>query len=71
MGLTSMSFIVLIQNMVSWEQRGIATASNQFMLSIGNTVGVALTWRKSANSRISGLFNEAYLSIRKCDIGYS
>ena len=42
MGLTSTSFIVLIQNMVSWEQRGIATASNQFMLSIGNTVGVAL-----------------------------
>lgn len=42
MGLTSTSFIILIQNMVSWEQRGIATASNQFMLSIGNTVGAAL-----------------------------
>lgn len=42
MGLTSTAFIVMIQNMVSWEQRGIATASNQFMLSIGNTVGAAL-----------------------------
>ncbi len=42
MGLTSTSFIVLIQNMVSWEERGIATASNQFMLNIGNTVGAAL-----------------------------
>ena len=56
MGLTSTSFIVLIQDMVSWEQRGIATASNQFMLSIGNTVGAAL---------LGGILNsrfQAYLS---------
>ncbi|RID87620.1 DHA2 family efflux MFS transporter permease subunit [Peribacillus asahii] len=42
MGLTSTSFIVLIQNKVSWEQRGIATASNMFMRNVGNTVGAAL-----------------------------
>lgn len=56
MGLTSTSFIVLIQDMVNWEQRGIATASNQFMLSIGNTVGAAL---------LGGILNsrfQAYLS---------
>jgi MFS family permease len=42
MGLTSTSFIVLIQNMVTWEQRGIATASNMFMSNVGNTFGAAL-----------------------------
>lgn len=42
MGLTSTSFIVLIQNTVEWERRGIATASNLFMRNLGNTVGAAL-----------------------------
>lgn len=42
MGLTSTAFIVLIQDMVSWEQRGIATASNMFMRNVGNTMGAAL-----------------------------
>src|SRR5699024_11401526 len=31
MGLTSTTFIVAIQNHVSWKTRGIATASNMFM----------------------------------------
>lgn len=56
MGLTSTSFIVLIQNMVSWEQRGIATASNQFMLSIGNTVGAAL---------LGGILNSSFQAYLK------
>ena len=43
--------------MVSWEQRGIATASNQFMVSIGNTVGVALLGG-ILNSRFKSVFNE-------------
>ncbi|PLT34556.1 MDR family MFS transporter [Bacillus sp. V5-8f] len=42
MGLTSTSFIVMIQDTVSWERRGIATASNMFMRNLGNTVGAAL-----------------------------
>ncbi|MBS4177299.1 MDR family MFS transporter [Lederbergia citrea] len=42
MGLTSTSFIVLIQGAVAWKQRGIATASNMFMRNLGNTVGAAL-----------------------------
>ncbi|RFU69894.1 MDR family MFS transporter [Bacillus sp. V59.32b] len=42
MGLTSTSFIVLIQSTVSWERRGIATASNMFMRNFGTTVGAAL-----------------------------
>ncbi|RDI47639.1 MDR family MFS transporter [Falsibacillus pallidus] len=42
MGLTSTAFIVSIQSTVSWEKRGIATASNMFMRNLGNTVGAAL-----------------------------
>lgn len=42
MGLTLTAFIVSIQSTVSWQQRGIATASNMFMRNLGNTVGAAL-----------------------------
>jgi EmrB/QacA subfamily drug resistance transporter len=42
MGLSSTAFIVLIQSTVSWQQRGIATASNSFMRNMGNTIGAAL-----------------------------
>ncbi|MGG3738422.1 MDR family MFS transporter [Aeribacillus pallidus] len=42
MGLSTTSFIVSIQSTVSWERRGIATASNMFMRSLGSTVGAAL-----------------------------
>lgn len=42
MGLTSTSFIVTIQGAVGHELRGVATASNLFMRSFGNTVGAAL-----------------------------
>lgn len=41
MGMTSTSFIVAIQTTVKWEIRGIATATNMFMRSIGSTLGVA------------------------------
>jgi EmrB/QacA subfamily drug resistance transporter len=42
MGLTSTTFIVAIQSAVSWKQRGIATASNMFMRTLGSAVGAAL-----------------------------
>lgn len=42
MGLTSTSFIVLIQGVVDWKRRGITTATNMFMRNLGNTVGAAL-----------------------------
>ncbi|WP_430786248.1 MDR family MFS transporter [Virgibacillus flavescens] len=42
MGMTSTSFIVAIQSTVPWEERGIATASNMFMRSLGSALGVAL-----------------------------
>ncbi|BCB03171.1 MDR family MFS transporter [Bacillus sp. KH172YL63] len=42
MGLTSTSFIVSIQSSVTWESRGIATATNMFMRNLGTTIGAAL-----------------------------
>lgn len=42
MGLTTTSFIVSIQNTVDWTTRGIATASNMFMRTLGSALGAAL-----------------------------
>ncbi|WP_066187332.1 MDR family MFS transporter [Gracilibacillus phocaeensis] len=42
MGLTSTTFIVAIQNSVSWQERGAATSLNMFMRVIGSAVGASL-----------------------------
>jgi EmrB/QacA subfamily drug resistance transporter len=42
MGFTTTSFIVSIQSTVEWKQRGIATATNMFMRTLGSTIGAAL-----------------------------
>lgn len=42
LGFSTTSFIVGIQNEVNWERRGVATASNLFLRSLGSTVWVAL-----------------------------
>lgn len=41
MGLTSTTFIVSIQNSVTWRARGVATSLNMFMRIIGSAVGAA------------------------------
>ena len=41
MGMTSTAFIVAIQTNVDWQVRGVATATNMFMRSIGSALGVA------------------------------
>ncbi|MDQ6645261.1 MAG: MFS transporter, partial [Chloroflexota bacterium] len=41
-GLASTAFIISVQNAVSWKQRGVATATTQFVRTIGGTIGVAL-----------------------------
>jgi EmrB/QacA subfamily drug resistance transporter len=40
LGPSSMSFLVAAQNAVSWQQRGVVTASSQFFRSMSGTVGV-------------------------------
>lgn len=57
MGLILTSFIVSIQSTVSWNQRGIATASNMFMRNLGNTIGAALLGG-ILNNRIMYYFHE-------------
>ncbi|KEO84348.1 MDR family MFS transporter [Tumebacillus flagellatus] len=42
MGLSTLSFTVAVQTAVTWNQRGIATASLQFVRSLGSAVGVAI-----------------------------
>jgi len=42
MGLATTSFVVGIQSHVNWQLRGIATATNMFMRSLGSAIGVAL-----------------------------
>jgi EmrB/QacA subfamily drug resistance transporter len=42
LGFTSTVFTLAVQNAVPWNLRGVATASTQFVRTIGGTVGVAL-----------------------------
>lgn len=42
LGLTSMAYLLSVQNSVPWNLRGVATASTQFFRTIGGTVGVAV-----------------------------
>jgi EmrB/QacA subfamily drug resistance transporter len=57
MGLTSTTFIVSIQSTVSWNERGIATASNSFMRNLGNTIAAALLGG-ILNSQLKAYFHE-------------
>ena len=42
MGLTSTAGIVLVQEIVTWSERGAATASNIFARNLGSTLGAAV-----------------------------
>ncbi|WP_027092100.1 MDR family MFS transporter [Cohnella thermotolerans] len=42
MGLVSTPTTVMVQSAVGWEQRGVATAANSLLRSLGQTVGVAV-----------------------------
>lgn len=42
LGFDSSAFILSVQNAVPWNLRGVATASTQFVRTIGGTIGVAL-----------------------------
>jgi EmrB/QacA subfamily drug resistance transporter len=41
MGTISLTYLIAVQNSVPWNQRGVATASNQFSRTIGGAIGVA------------------------------
>jgi EmrB/QacA subfamily drug resistance transporter len=41
LGILSLTYLLAMQNNVAWNQRGVATALNQFSRTIGGAVGVA------------------------------
>jgi EmrB/QacA subfamily drug resistance transporter len=41
LGILSLTYLLAMQNNVAWNQRGVATALNQFARTIGGAVGVA------------------------------
>jgi EmrB/QacA subfamily drug resistance transporter len=42
LGFMSTSFVIAVQNAVPWNLRGVATASTQFVRTMGGTIGVAI-----------------------------
>jgi len=42
LGFMSTAFVIAVQNAVPWNLRGVATASTQFVRTMGGTVGVAV-----------------------------
>lgn len=57
MGFSTTAFIVSIQSTVPWQKRGVATASNMFMRTLGSTIGAALLGG-ILNSRIQEYLRE-------------
>ncbi len=67
MGLTSTTFIIAIQTTVDWSKRGIATATNLFMRSLGSTVGAAFLGG-ILNSQLKREIEQAGLSTERVSV---
>ena len=57
MGFMTSSLVISVQNAVEWRYRGVATASSQFMRTIGGSIGVAIMGA-ILNSQLSARFAE-------------
>lgn len=55
LGMSSTAFILAVQNAVPWRLRGVATASTQFVRTIGGTIGVAFMGT-ILNAQVAGHF---------------
>ena len=64
MGLATLSFILSVQNSVGWEQRGIATASLQFVRTLGGLVWVAVMGAVMNRTLAAQLQNLPELGVR-------
>lgn len=62
LGLQSTAFIITIQSTVPWRERGVATANNMFMRTLGSSVGVA-AFGGILNSTISKRLGESSLNL--------
>lgn len=59
LGFDSTAFILSVQNAVPWNLRGVATASTQFVRTIGGTIGVALMGT-ILNTQVAQRFSPIY-----------
>lgn len=59
LGFDSTAFILAVQNAVPWNLRGVATASTQFVRTIGGTIGVAFMGT-ILNAQIAGRFTPIF-----------
>jgi EmrB/QacA subfamily drug resistance transporter len=57
MGFMTSALVISVQNAVEWRYRGVATASIQFMRTIGGSISVAIMGA-ILNSQLSGRFAE-------------
>jgi hypothetical protein len=55
MGFASVVYTLAVQNSVPWNLRGVATASTQFVRTIGGTIGVAVMGT-ILNAQMAALF---------------
>jgi len=55
LGMSSTAFILAVQNAVPWKLRGVATASTQFVRTIGGTIGIAFMGT-ILNAQVAGHF---------------
>jgi EmrB/QacA subfamily drug resistance transporter len=55
LGFASTAYTLAVQNVVPWNLRGVATASNQFFRTIGGTIGVAVMGT-ILNAQMAALF---------------
>ncbi|HEU5368212.1 MAG TPA: MDR family MFS transporter [Ktedonobacterales bacterium] len=55
LGILSLTYLIAVQNSVSWSERGVATAFNQFARTIGGAVGVAAMGAVLNTQLMSGL----------------
>lgn len=62
LGLQSNAYIITIQSKVSWKERGVATANNLFMRTLGSSVGVA-AFGGILNSTVSQQISETDLGV--------
>lgn len=64
LGLCNVSYVISVQNAVPWSLRGLATATNQFVRTIGGTLGVAIL-----GSVVNNVIADRVASLRLGDSG--
>lgn len=59
-GFSTLSMVVAVQSVVSWNRRGISTATNQFVRTLGSSIGVAIMGALLNSRVVSMLHGEGF-----------